>query len=167
MWFILAGIMGIVCGMFLPYNIGPENLPYIAMAILAALDSIFGALLAYFNRRFNMSAFVLGLISNAFLAVLLTYIGNLLGISLYFAVIIVFGVRIFNNMAAIRRLTVDLYFERRAREKERLKRLALAEAKEIDPDDDSIDEENGDDAQKIKVTSIKKITVMKEDNGQN
>ena len=162
MWFILAGILGIVCGMFLPYNISAENLPYVAMAILAALDSIFGALLAYFNRRFNMSAFVLGLVSNAVLAVLLTYIGNLLGLSLYFAVIIVFGVRIFNNMAAIRRLTVDKYFERRAREKERVKRLALAEAKGDEVEDVEGDQE-AEEAQKIKVTSIKKITVMKED----
>ena len=158
MWFILAGIMGIVCGMFLPYNVSPENLPYIAMAILAALDSIFGALLAYFNKKFNMSVFVLGLFSNAFLAVLLTYIGNLLGISLYFAVIIVFGVRLFNNMAAIRRLTIDAYFVRRTREKERKKRLALMAAYEAD---ETEYEEESDNGQKIRVANIKKITVVK------
>lgn len=134
MWFILAGILGVVCGMVLPYNVSVENLPYVAMAILAALDSVFGALLAYFNKRFNMSVFVLGLFSNAFLSVFLTYIGNLLGISLYFAVIVVFGVRIFNNMAAIRRLTLDVYFEKRTREKDRIKRLALMAA-----DDDNVD----------------------------
>lgn len=146
MWFIIAGILGIICGLFLPYNVSTENLPYVAMAILAALDSIFGALLAYFNKRFNMSVFVLGLFSNAFMAVFLTYLGNLLGIPLYFAVIIVFGVRIFNNMAAIRRLTLDVYFEKRTKEKERIKRLALMAAEDETPDTVTESSESDDDS---------------------
>ncbi|MBQ7098014.1 MAG: small basic family protein [Clostridia bacterium] len=128
MLFVIAGILGVICGLYIPYNLGNGSLPYVAIAILAAMDSIFGALLAYFNKRFNMSTFMIGLFSNAILAVVLAYIGNLLGLSLYFAVIIVFGVRIFNNMAAIRRLTLDKYFEKKAKEKERIERLALVEA---------------------------------------
>lgn len=130
MLFVIAGILGVICGLYIPYNLGNASLPYVAIAILAAMDSIFGALLAYFNKRFNMSTFMIGLFSNAILAVVLAYIGNLLGLSLYFAVIIVFGVRIFNNMAAIRRLTLDKYFEKKAKEKERIERLALVEASE-------------------------------------
>ena len=130
MLFVIAGILGVICGLYIPYNLGNASLPYVAIAILAAMDSIFGALLAYFNKRFNMSTFMIGLFSNAILAVVLAYIGNLLGLSLYFAVIIVFGVRIFNNMAAIRRLTLDKYFEKKAKEKERMERLALIEASE-------------------------------------
>jgi len=117
-WFIVAGVLGIICGLFLPSNVDADTLRYVAMALLATLDSSFGALLAYFNKRFNMSVFVLGLFSNAVLAVVLTYIGDILGIDLNYAVIIVFGVRIFNNMAAIRRLTVDVYFQKRTKEKE-------------------------------------------------
>ncbi len=132
MWFVIAGIFGVACGLFMPYNVSSENLPYVAMAILAALDSIFGALLAYFNKKFNMNVFITGLVSNAVLAVLFIYIGDLLGVSLYFAVLIVFGVRIFNNMASIRRITFDIYFERRAREKDRIKRLALKAAEEAE-----------------------------------
>lgn len=132
MWFVIAGVFGVACGLVMPYNVSAENLPYIAMAILAALDSIFGALLAYFNKRFNMNVFITGLVTNAILAVLFIYIGDLLGISLYFAVLIVFGVRIFNNMASIRRITFDIYFEKRAREKERIKRLALKAAEETE-----------------------------------
>ena len=148
MWFIIAGILGVVCGLFLPYNVSSENLPYVAMAILAALDSIFGALLAYFNKRFNMSVFVMGLFSNVFMAVFLTYLGNLLGITLYFAVLIVFGVRIFNNMAAIRRATLDVYFEKRTKEKERVKRLALmaAENEEIADETEKEDQDTNDKA---------------------
>ena len=128
MYFVIAGILGVLLGLLIPYNLSSATLPYVAVAIVAALDSVFGALLANLNKKFNLNVFMMGLVSNAILAVLLTYMGNLLGISLHFAAIIVFGVRMFNNMAAIRRITFDIYFEKRAREKERLNRLALKEA---------------------------------------
>lgn len=128
MYFVIAGILGVLLGLLIPYNLSSATLPYVAVAIVAALDSVFGALLANLNKKFNFNVFMMGLVSNAILAVLLTYMGNLLGISLYFAAIIVFGVRMFNNMASIRRITFDIYFEKRAREKERLNRLALKAA---------------------------------------
>lgn len=156
MIFVIAGVLGILLGLLIPYNLSLATLPYVAVAIIAALDSVFGALLANLNKKFNLNVFMIGLVSNAILAVLLTYIGNLLGINLSFAVIIVFGVRIFNNMASIRRITFDIYFERRAREKERLARLALvAGKKEYDvenpeePSDDNIEmTDNAEEAEK-------------------
>ena len=128
MYFIIAGVLGVLFGLLVPYNLSLSTLPYVAVAIIAALDSVFGALLANLNKRFNLNVFIMGLVSNAILAVILTYVGNLLGISLNFAVIVVFGVRIFNNAASIRRITSDIYFERKAREKAHLMRLALKEA---------------------------------------
>lgn len=128
MIFAAAGLLGILLGLLIPYNLSSATLPYVAVALVAALDSVFGALLANLNKKFNSNVFMMGLVSNAILAVLLTYVGDLLGIQLDFAAIVVFGVRIFNNMAAIRRITFDIYFEKRTREKERLKRLALKEA---------------------------------------
>ena len=130
MIYITAGVLGVLMGLIIPYNLSSSALIYVAVAIVAALDSVFGALLANLNKKFNLNVFMMGLVSNAILAMLLTYMGDLLGISLYFAAIIVFGVRMFNNMASIRRITADIYFERRAREKERLARLALKEATE-------------------------------------
>lgn len=132
MIFVIAGVLGILMGLLVPYNLSLATLPYVAVAIIAALDSVFGALLANLNKKFNLNVFMIGLVSNAILAVLLTYIGNILGINLSFAVIIVFGVRIFNNMASIRRITFDIYFEKRAREKERLARLALEAGKRVE-----------------------------------
>ncbi len=137
MVFVIAGVLGILLGLLIPYNLSLATLPYVAVAIIAALDSVFGALLANFNKKFNLNVFMIGLVSNAILAVLLTYMGNILGINLSFAVIIVFGVRIFNNMASIRRITFDIYFERRAREKERLARLALEAGKKEDDEENS------------------------------
>ncbi len=127
MIFIIAVLTGILLGLLIPYNLSANTLPYVAVAIIAALDSVFGGLVANLNKKFNMNVFLMGLVSNAILAIFLTYIGNLLGISLNFAVIIVFGVRMFNNLTGIRRAAFDVYFEKRA--KERYKNLlALEEA---------------------------------------
>jgi len=109
MLFVIAVVLGIVLGLIVPYNLTSHTLPYVAVAIIAALDSIFGGIVANFNRRFSNFVFMTGLISNAFLAVILTYVGNILGINLSFAAIVVFGVRIFNNLANIRRVTIDKY----------------------------------------------------------
>jgi small basic protein len=44
-----------------------------------------------------------GLLANALLAGLLTFIGDRLGVELYLAAIVAFGVRLFDNLARIRR----------------------------------------------------------------
>ncbi len=152
MFVIIAVLVGILLGILLPYNLNSSMLSYLAVALIAALDSVFGGLLANLNKRFNINVFIIGLVSNAILGIFLTFIGNILGISLSFAVIVVFGVRMFNNMAAIRRLTFDKYFEKRAREREREARLKLEAAQEETESDDidgNADEKNDDTAQNL------------------
>ncbi len=161
MIFVIAGVFGILMGLLVPYNLSLATLPYVAVAIIAALDSVFGALLANLNKKFNLNVFMIGLVSNAILAVLLTYIGNILGINLSFAVIIVFGVRIFNNMASIRRITFDIYFEKRAREKERLARLAL-EAGKREEDEKTPEMPSEDNVGLVEDTGKTEETVEKE-----
>jgi small basic protein len=143
---ILGLIGGVILGLSLNIIVPAGYTVYLAMAILAALDSVFGGLLANFNKRFNINVFLIGLVSNAVLGIFLTFIGNVLGISLSFAVIIVFGVRMFNNMAAIRRLTLDKYFEKRARDRERERRLRLEAARETDEVDVEENEAEADSA---------------------
>lgn len=130
MWFFIAGILGVVCGLLVPYNLSPAHVPYIAVALIAALDSICGAFFANLNKKFNMNVLMTGLVSNAILAVLFTYLGTLLGIELYFVIMIVFGVRIFNNVASIRRITTDIYFQKKARNKDQIRRRALKAAED-------------------------------------
>lgn len=115
MLFVIAVVLGIALGLIVPYNLTSDTLPYVAVAIIAALDSIFGGVVANYSKRFSIYVFMTGLISNAVLAVVLTYVGNMLGINLSFAAIVVFGVRIFNNLANIRRATIDKYFLKRVR----------------------------------------------------
>ncbi len=80
---------------------------YVAVAILAAIDSVFGAIRSSMEDRFDAVIFVSGFTTNAFLAAFLAYIGDFLGIPLYYAAVFAFGVRLFQNMAIIRRLLID------------------------------------------------------------
>jgi len=82
---------------------------YLSIAILAALDSVFGGIRGYMEDGFDTTIFVSGFIVNALLAAGLAYIGDKLGVELYLAAVIVFGARIFQNLAIIRRYLVKKY----------------------------------------------------------
>ena len=77
MIFVVSVLAGILLGILVPYNLSSSTLPYVAVAIIAALDSVFGGLAANLNKRFNMSVFMIGLISNAILAVVLIVLTNI------------------------------------------------------------------------------------------
>lgn len=104
MIFVILGIIvGVAIGFYLPFSIPAGFSIYISVSILAALDSIFGAIRAGFDQKFNSLIFITGFFSNAILAGILAYIGDKLGIPLYYAAIFVFGIRLFDNLAIIRR----------------------------------------------------------------
>lgn len=104
MLIVILGIaVGIILGLYLPIGIPAGFSIYISVSILAAMDSIFGAVRSSFDQKFNSLIFITGFFSNAILAGLLAYIGDKLGIPLYYAAIFVFGIRLFDNLAIIRR----------------------------------------------------------------
>jgi small basic protein len=100
---ILGLIVGIIVGILIPYDIPYQYHSYVAVAILAALDSVFGGITATVQNNFNMKIFLGGFFGNALLAAVLAYIGDQLGIPIYLAAIFAFGNRIFLNFAVIRR----------------------------------------------------------------
>ncbi len=100
---ILGLIIGIIIGILIPYNIPDQYSTYVAVAILAALDSVFGGIAATVQDKFDMKIFLSGFFGNALLAAGLAYIGDQLGIEIYLAAVFAFGNRIFLNFAVIRR----------------------------------------------------------------
>ncbi|TMD05191.1 MAG: DUF1290 domain-containing protein [Chloroflexi bacterium] len=106
-WIVLFAavfaIVGILLGLNAPVQIPTGYARYTAVMILAALDSIFGAIKAWLNGNFENKVFISGLLVNSVVAGALTYLGDKLGVELYFAAIVAFGVRIFENIAVIRR----------------------------------------------------------------
>lgn len=105
---VLIGLfLGIAIGLFMPVTFSAAYSIYLSVSILAALDSVFGAFRSNLESHFDSTVFLTGFFSNAVLAGLLAYIGDVLGIPLYYAAIFVFGVRLFNNLAIIRRIYLE------------------------------------------------------------
>ncbi len=105
---ILGMIIGILIGVFfIPVNIPQQYSIYMAVAILAALDSVFGGVSSMMQGKFDIKVFVSGFFGNALLAAGLAYIGDQLGLQLYLAAIFAFGNRIFLNFAVIRRYMLN------------------------------------------------------------
>ena len=99
---VFAGL-GIFIGLHAPVQIPPGYARFTAVMILAALDSILGAVKGWLNGNFENKVFLSGLLVNSLVAGTLTYLGDKLGVDLYIAAIVAFGVRIFDNIAVIRR----------------------------------------------------------------
>ena len=110
---IIATIIGLAAGISLGFILNvsypSEYSFYITMALLAALDSIIGAGRAQLEGKYNNIIFTTGFFLNAFLAGLLAYLGDRLGVPLYYAAILVFGGRLFQNLGVIRRILLDRY----------------------------------------------------------
>jgi len=107
MIFAIIGILlGVVLGFLVPITYPPGFSLYISVAILAALDSVFGAFRASLEEKFDIEIFVSGFFGNTILAVALAYIGDKLGVPLYYAAIFAFGGRLFQNLAVIRRIAI-------------------------------------------------------------
>jgi len=107
MWLPALGLFaGVLFGLIFSVSIPAEYARYTAIAILAALDSILGATRAELEGDYDTTLFISGLLSNMFLAGLLTYVGDRLGVQLNLAAVVGFGVRVFGNLAQIRRLLV-------------------------------------------------------------
>ena len=80
---------------------------YLAIAIIAALDSVFGGIASVIKKNFDLKIFISGFFGNAILAILLTILGQKLNVDIYLAAIVVFVWRMFMNLGTIRRYYVE------------------------------------------------------------
>ena len=104
MWIVIGLLVGMIGGLLSNLVIPPEFSKYVAIAILACIDTVVGAGVAHFQKTFEVKIFFSGLLINSFIAALLTYVGSLLNFDMAIAATLVFGTRIFNNFAVMRRL---------------------------------------------------------------
>ena len=101
----LGLVLGIIIGLVLEPTVPPELQPYLPIAVVAALDAVFGGLRAVLDGIFDDRVFVVSFLSNVVVAALVVYLGDQLGVGaqLSTGVVVVLGIRIFSNAAAIRR----------------------------------------------------------------
>lgn len=96
-------VVGIALGLNLPLFIPQQYTQYLGLAVLAALDSVFGGIRAGMEDHYDNTVFISGFFCNALLAAGLAYIGERLGVALSTAAVVAFGVRLFQNLGIIRR----------------------------------------------------------------
>jgi small basic protein len=102
---VLALFAGVVLGIVFHPTVPAALQPYLPIAVVAALDAVFGGVRAKLDGIFDDKQFVISFISNVLVAALIVYLGDQLGVGgqLSTGVVVVLGVRIFGNVAAIRR----------------------------------------------------------------
>lgn len=104
MWYLLAALfIGIIVGLNVPWTIPAVLARYLAVALLAGIDTSLGGLRASLEGDFDIVIFVTGFLGNTVLAAAFVYLGDVLGIELYLAAVVALGARIFNNLGVIRR----------------------------------------------------------------
>jgi small basic protein len=102
---IIGLVLGVVLGLVLHPTVPPELAPYLPIAVVAALDALAGAARAVLDGIFDDKVFVVSFLSNVLVAAFIVFLGDQLGVGsqLSTAVVVVLGIRIFSNAAAIRR----------------------------------------------------------------
>ena len=110
---MIGVIIGIVAGLVIAgltnLHIPSAYTVYVSVGILAAIDSVCGGFSASLAKNFNLKIFVTGLFFNSAVAIGLVFLGKLLGLDLSLAAIVVFGSRIIQNFAIIRRLLLNKF----------------------------------------------------------
>ncbi|HEX6328611.1 MAG TPA: small basic family protein [Jiangellaceae bacterium] len=98
-------LLGIAAGLMLDVQVPLTLQPYLPIAVVAALDAVFGGVRAVMDGVFDDKVFVISFISNVLIAAFIVFLGDQLGVGaqLSTAVIVVLGIRIFTNVANIRR----------------------------------------------------------------
>lgn len=115
---ILIGcVLGAIIGINAPI-ISYTYSSYLAIAIIAALDSVFGGIASVINKNFDLKIFISGFFGNAILAILLTILGQKLNVDIYLAAIVVFVWRMFMNLGTIRRYYVEKWTNKFKNKKE-------------------------------------------------
>ena len=114
MWLPFLGlILGVTLGLLTDIQIPEVYGNYLSIAVLAALDTLFGGIRAHLQQIYDDKVFVSGFFFNIALAAGLAFLGVHLGVDLYLAAVFAFGVRLFQNIAVIRRILLAKWDERK------------------------------------------------------
>ena len=103
MWWSVGGvILGLAIGVVWPVSVPIEYAKYMSVAVLACLDTVFGGIRAALDHKFDNMVFTTGFFTNSLLAAGLVFLGERIGIDMYYVALLAFGLRIFSNLALIR-----------------------------------------------------------------
>ena len=104
---LIGLLIGIAVGIFSGVVFPPGFSAYVAMGILACMESLLGGIYANMRNDFRWKVFATGFVANPVFAIALIWLGNQLSIDLSIAAIVVYGSRMFNNISNIRHLLLN------------------------------------------------------------
>ena len=113
---VIAIIIGCIIGALIGIN--APVIPYtystfLAIAVVAALDSVFGGITSVLKKNFDLIIFISGFFCNSLLSIALTYLGQKLNLDIYLAALVVFVGRMFTNMTIIRRYYIEKWMAKK------------------------------------------------------
>ncbi len=103
---VIGCIIGAIIGINAPV-ISYTYSSFLAIAVVAALDSVFGGITSVLKKNFDLTIFITGFFCNSILSIALTYLGQKLNLDIYLAALVVFVGRMFTNLTIIRRYYVE------------------------------------------------------------
>jgi small basic protein len=102
MWIPIIGLLiGLLVGGLLPVTIPIVNAQINTILVMVSTDALFNGFLSKLEGRFSTLLFSIEFLLNTLLAIGMVYIGIIMGVDLFLAVVIIFGVRIFHNLSQI------------------------------------------------------------------
>ena len=115
---VIAILIGCIIGALIGVNV--PIIPYtystfLAIAVVAALDSVFGGITSVLKKNFDLTIFISGFFCNSILSIALTYLGQKLNLDIYLAALVVFVGRMFTNLTIIRRYYIEKWTEKKAK----------------------------------------------------
>ena len=117
---IIGCIVGAVIGInapVIPYTYST----FLAIAVVAALDSVFGGITSVLKKNFDLVIFISGFFCNSLLSIALTYLGQKLNLDIYLAALVVFVGRMFTNLTIIRRYYIEKWTAKIAEKRKTMK----------------------------------------------
>jgi small basic protein len=129
---IIALMLGAVFAILFVQPLKGEGGQYLAVAVLAGLDTVCGGIRSGLEQKFRSDVFITGFISNILIAFFLAWLGDRIYINMFLAVALVLGGRIFTNLSLIRRYLLTKWQD--AQERKRLQMLAQQVSSQSAPD---------------------------------
>ncbi len=118
-WALVGILLGIIVGFGIDMTIPVAYTKFSAVILIGILDALFGAIRAEVTRdQYNATIFISGLFFNIILALVITYLGDKLGLDLYLAATVVFTFRIFSNVGITRRALLQRWLEKKKTKEE-------------------------------------------------
>lgn len=119
---LASALVGLVIGMIvftkLGWQLPAAYAPYLSVAALAGLDTVFGGVRAGIEGRFQNDIFATGFLLNTVLAALLALLGDRIGVNLALVAVLVMGSRVFLNLSLIRRYVLNKRAMERSKQQE-------------------------------------------------